>query len=103
MIKYHIANSVIDWSHRHVKGHQDLTIPYAQLSVIAQANVDVDELAKMELQQNRKISCDSILKGQCWQLNQVDNKGTIQGNIEAELQGLIYEDKMRTYWGKNSK
>ena len=49
MIRFHIANSPIKWKHRHVKGHQDDSVPYDELDVISQANVDVDNLAKIEL------------------------------------------------------
>ena len=98
MIRFQIHNSPITWKHRHVKGHQDNTVPYDQLSIIAQANVDVDELAKTELQRNRQVDDSAVLQGQCWRLKQIDNVEGIQGNIENELRRVIYEDRMRRVW-----
>ena len=50
MIRFHIANSPVKWKKKHVKGHQDKTTPYNDLDVISQANIDVDRLAKLELE-----------------------------------------------------
>ena len=98
MIRFQILNSTIKWKHRHVKGHQDSAVPYDQLSIIAQANVDVDRLAKLELQRNRQVEDSVVLQGQCWRLKHNGNNDGIQGNIENELRRVIYEDRMRVLW-----
>ena len=77
MIRFHILNSPIKWTHIHVKGHQDNTVPYDQLSIIAQANVDVDRLEKLELQRNRQLYDSIVLQGQCWRLKHNCKEGII--------------------------
>ena len=52
MICFHLENSPLKWRHKHVKGHQDSNAKYEDLDVISQANVDVDLMAKEELQKD---------------------------------------------------
>ena len=84
MIRFHIANSPIKWSHKHVKGHQDTNTPYNDLGMISQANVDIDLLAKIELRRNREIDESKVLPGQCWRLKTITGE-RIQGNIEESF------------------
>ena len=100
MIRFHIANSPIKWKHRHVKGHQDDSVPYDELDVISQANVDVDNLAKIELRRDRQVREESVLLGQCWRLKIKCKDEHIQGNIEQELRSVIYEERMKKLWAK---
>ena len=100
MIRYHLANSPIKWKSKHVKGHQDRTTLYKDLDVVSQANVDVDELAKIELQRFRDIDEDQVLEGQCWQVKNMMNEDRIQGNVESSLRRIFYEEGMINYWKK---
>ena len=65
MIRFHLKNSPLGWRSKHVKGHQDITSKYEDLNAIFQANVDVDLLAKDELQLNREVDDKQVLPGQC--------------------------------------
>ena len=99
MIRFHLANSTLKWRHRHIKGHQDDNRKYDDLDIISQANVDVDILAKEELNRDREVSDEQVLLGQCWRIKNVTNGEYIQGNIESALRRLIYEDIMKDIWG----
>ena len=98
MIRFHIKNSPLKWKHKHVKGHQDNGTLYKDLGIISQANVDVDLLAKLELQRDRPVDDTNVLQGQCWRLNHTNIEGNIQGNIEHELREVIYEERMKKLW-----
>jgi hypothetical protein len=100
LIHFHLANSVITWTHKHVKGHQDDNTSYDDLDIISQANVDVDLLAKEEWQMNRVIRDDEVLPGQCWRLKDGSNSTYINGNVEASLRQVICENAMKSYWAK---
>ena len=60
--------SPIRWEGKHVKGHQDDDTLYEELPILAQANVDVDELAKEELRRQREINDQIRIEGQTWRL-----------------------------------
>lgn len=62
------------WKGKHVKGHQDDNTPYKELPIQAQANVDVDELAKEELRREREINEETRVKGQTWRLQDESNQ-----------------------------
>ena len=98
MIRFHIANSPIKWKHKHVKGHQDRTTSYEDLDDISQANVDVDKLAKIELERMRYIDDEQVLPGQCWRVKNSINEEFIQGDIETSLRHIIYEEEMKLFW-----
>ena len=98
MIRFRLANSPIKWKNKHIKGHQDNNTPYADLDIISQANVNVDTLAKIELQRNREVDDHQVLPGQCWKLLNSTDGERIQGNIESSLWQVIYEDEMKNFW-----
>lgn len=98
MIRYHLSISPLRWIKKHVKGHQDRKIKYEDLDVIAQANVDVDKLAKIELRRNIHIQENGILLGQSWKLYSKNQRTWITGNIEREIRAICYEQEMRSIW-----
>jgi hypothetical protein len=98
MIRFHLESSPLTWRHKHVKGHQDNDIKYEELDIVSQANVDVDNLAKIELERNRAIDDTQVLLGQCWRLRHKVTREVIQGSTESVLRRIIYENKMKKTW-----
>ncbi|GFH61757.1 hypothetical protein CTEN210_18233 [Chaetoceros tenuissimus] len=98
MIRYHLSISPLKWTKKHVKGHQDKKIPYDKLDVMAQANVDVDKMAKEELRRNIQVTQERILKGQSWKIYSIRLRTWITGNIEKEIRAACYENEMKMIW-----
>lgn len=96
MIRYHLSISPIKWESQHVKGHQDKKIPYEDLDVIAQANVGVDKLVKIEHRKNITVEQNKILQGQSWRLYCKATNTWITGCVEKEMQEVCYKRVMRT-------
>lgn len=102
LIRYQIEISPIRWEGKHVKGHQDDETPYDELPILAQANVDVDELAKEELRRQREINDQTRVEGQTWRLYDEKKNKWISGDIEKEIRRVVYEDAMQTWWSKKT-
>ena len=96
MIRYHIKNSPIKWTCKHVKGHQDSKMKFEDLDEWGQANVIADQLAKEELRRNRPILQGPLLEGQAWQLSCGDIQ--IAGDSERQIRNALHEQTMHQRW-----
>ena len=95
LIRYHLAQSPIKWRGQHIKGHQDSKVPYEDLDIIAQGNVDADHYAAVEMDRERDIDTRIII-GSPWALEHEGKK--VSGDIEKRIRYLVHEKKMKEYW-----
>jgi hypothetical protein len=91
-----IKSAPITWKYKHVKGHQDDTVTFAQLDSISQGNVIVDHLAAVQRDETPQTSSNNVQ--QPWV--PVVNGRTISGNLDARLMADIYRPAMTERWGK---
>lgn len=94
-----LSSSTISWKGRHIYGHQDRTIAYAQLDHWAQLNVDMDGLAKQYWQhlQNSHFAWFSLppLPGE-WTLWHLEYRFPSWNPALAHRH--LYNRSTSTYW-----
>ena len=98
MIRYHLRDSNIQWVGKHIKGHQDDSKHFEQLSEESQANVIADKEAKSELRKNKTPTQSNNNEGQPWT---VQCQGElITGNVETRLRHNMQATKSKEWWVK---
>ena len=99
LIRYHLKHSPIEWKHVHVRGHQDDTMKFADLTPKAQANVIADQEAKKELRAfntPHETWCTTHSHGQSWAIS--CNGERINGVLEERLRELTQEREALNWW-----
>ena len=97
LIRYHLHNSPIHWTWKHIYGHQDDHTAYDDLTPAAQANVDADHAADTELKLNITPSPEP-LQGQSWRLFDLETETYISGNLDKAVRTKAFEQPMKEYW-----
>ena len=97
LIRFHLANSPIQWKWKHIHGHQDKAQKYDDLPPPVQANIDADKAAEEEMNLNLTPS-DALLIGQSWQIIDEDSGRPLSGNLESTIRHKIYDNPMKEYW-----
>jgi hypothetical protein len=87
-------SSTIQWSHRHVKGHQDNYS--SDLDIWAQCNVDMDAKAKSFLATTQRSARHYDVEGEPWQVWLQDSK--ITNNMQAKIYSWVQQEDSLKYW-----
>ena len=91
-----------EWEYKHIYGHQDRHIPYQQLDIWAQLNIDCDQSAGMhctKLKWNNNDATNLHIYCLPWQVYINDYK--VLDDICRELYSYVYKESMFNYWAQH--
>jgi hypothetical protein len=100
-IQLELKNPFVTWKWKHVKGHQDDNVSFAQLDRPSQLNVMVDFIAKDFLKTAMATPRHYEVQSTSWTLK----IGTIPliHNLHQTIYDLVHTPAVKQYWIKKSK
>ncbi len=90
------AHSPLIWKFRHVKGHQDDTIPIKDLDRWASLNVEMDTRAKQHMVVARRSPRHYTIAEESWSL-WMQGKKIVQ-DLSSTVYDLVHFEEAREYW-----
>jgi hypothetical protein len=100
-IRYELSHTTIQWSAKHIKGHQDDSIPYKELDRPGQLNVIVDQIAKDFPAQAKQQPRHYDVCSPSWELR--INNIPIISDIENTLYDLVHQPIAKQYWVRKAR
>jgi hypothetical protein len=98
---YDLLQTTIQWSAKHIKGHQDDSIPYKELDRPGQLNVIVDQIAKDFPAQAKQQPRHYDVCSPFWTLR--INNIPIISDIENTLYDLVHRPIAKQYWVRKAR
>jgi hypothetical protein len=95
-IQHEKTSTQIKWSGKHISGHQDEIIPFAQLDRLSQLNVLVDQQAKDMIPQAIISGQQQIVRSSSWILRL--GSTPIIHDIDQILYDLVHAPSVKEYW-----
>jgi hypothetical protein len=100
-IQLELKNPFVTWKWKHIKGHQDDTVSFAQLDRPSQLNVMVDFIAKDFIKTAMATPRHYEVRSTSWMIK-VGTIPLIQ-NLHQTIYDLVHTTAVKQYWIKKSK
>jgi hypothetical protein len=91
----------IKWTAKHIRGHQDDTVPYEQLDRPSQLNTIVDHMAKQFLSIANESQRHFSVRSNSWSI--CFENSPISNNIDETLYDIVHTPAAKSYWIKKSR
>ncbi len=95
-LQHELTRTQMCWKGKHIKGHQDDSVPFKELDRPSQLNVIVDQMAKNHLSDTAMLYNDDTVRSTAWTIH-VGSKVLIH-DIDRTLYDLVHTPIVREYW-----